>query len=257
MSPIVYWRGRWYGNWDHKAGGSRLEKLEEIQRSTVRQKDASETEWECIQNSDQASNAIWDRNVGDNEETRTTDWGDRDEDAAMDVRSDTQRQDQEWTHPRNNKSGAGFQKDHREKIELVRAYDEERWRTHTEESVEGGYTREKEERTTENKIERRVSTRFEKYWTESGRGDRQGDVEKKDHQLYRRTYMMRKARGKEEEEDMSPIVQATITATRRLLSSTGLLDVLYRPGCQMSCIDQAARCLVSPRLLYVFYHPGY
>ena len=81
---------------------------------------------------------------------------------------------------------------------LIRACDEERWRTHTEESVEGGYTREKEERTTENKMERRVSTIFEKYWTESGRGDGQGDVEKKDHQLYRRPYMMGKARGKEE-----------------------------------------------------------
>ena len=69
--------------------------------------------------------------------------------------------------------------------ELVRACDEERWRTHTEESVEGGYTKEKEERTTENKMERRVSTRFEKYWTESGRGDGQGDVEKTDHQSYR------------------------------------------------------------------------
>ena len=66
----------------------------------------------------------------------------------------------------------------------------------TKESVEGGYTREKEER----KTERRVSTRFEKYWTESGRGDGQGDVEKKDHQLYWRPYMMGKARGKEEEE---------------------------------------------------------
>ena len=56
--------------------------------------------------------------------------------------------------------------------------------------------REKEERTTENKMERRVSTRSEKYWTESGRGDGQGDVEKKDHQSYRRPYMMGKARGK-------------------------------------------------------------
>ena len=33
----------------------------------------------------------------------------------------------------------------------------------------------------------------------SGRGDGQGDVEKKDHQLYRRPYMMGKARGKEED----------------------------------------------------------
>ena len=81
-------------------------------------------------------------------------------------------------------------------MELVRACDEERWRTHTKESIEGGYTREKEERTTENKMERRVSTRFEKYWTESGRGDGQGDVEKKDHQLYRGPYLMGKARGK-------------------------------------------------------------
>ena len=47
-------------------------------------------------------------------------------------------------------------------------------------------------------MERRVSTRFERYWTESGREDGQGDVEKKDHQLYRRPYMMGKAKGKEE-----------------------------------------------------------
>ena len=45
----------------------------QMQRSTVRQKDASETEGESIQNSDQASNAIWGRNVGYNEETRKTD----------------------------------------------------------------------------------------------------------------------------------------------------------------------------------------
>ena len=44
--------------------------------------------------------------------------------------------------------------------------------------VEGRYTREKEERTTENKMERRMPTRFAKYWTESGRGDGKGDVEK-------------------------------------------------------------------------------
>ena len=69
--------------------------------------------------------------------------------------------DQERTHTRNNEGGAGLQNDHREKIDLVRACDEERWRTYTEESVENGYTREKEERTTENKMERRVSTRCE------------------------------------------------------------------------------------------------
>ena len=65
-----------------------------------------------------------------------------------------------------------------------------------EESVEGRYTREKEERTTENKMERRMPTRFAKYGTKSGRGDGQGDLEKKDHLSYRRPYMMGKARGK-------------------------------------------------------------
>ena len=46
-----------------------------------------------------------------------------------------------------------------------------------------------------------LSTRSEKYWTESGRGDGQGDVEKKDHQSYRRPYMMGKARGKGRKEE--------------------------------------------------------
>ena len=50
-------------------------------------------------------------------------------------------------------------------------------------------------------MQRRESTRFVKYWTESGPGDGQGHVAKKDHQLYRRPYMIGKARGKEEEED--------------------------------------------------------
>ena len=70
--------------------------------------------------------------------------------------------------------------------------------------------REKEERTTENKMERRVSTRFEKYWTESVLGDGQGDVEKKDHQSYRRPYMMGKARGKEEEDSVGTFDVAII-----------------------------------------------
>ena len=52
-------------------------------------------QWESIQNSDQASNAIGGRSVGYNEETIQTDCGDRDGDAATDVRSDTQIQDQE------------------------------------------------------------------------------------------------------------------------------------------------------------------
>ena len=60
-----------------------------------------------------------------------------------------------------------------------------------------------------------MSTRFEKYWTESGRGDGQGDVEKKDHQLYRRLYMM----GKEEdEEDNITYVKRTIAGASNVVS---------------------------------------
>ena len=92
---------------------------------------------------------------------------------------------------------------------------------------DGRYTREKEERTTENKMERpdwdrRVSTRFEKYWTESGRGDGQGDVEKKDHQSYRRPYMMGKARGKEEEEEFCIPMQCSCHWVFSFLYVTGL-----------------------------------
>ena len=56
-------------------------------------------------------------------------------------------------------------------------------------SAEDEYTRTKEERTTENKMERRVPTGLAKYRTESGRGDGQGDVEKEDHQLYGQQHM--------------------------------------------------------------------
>ena len=47
-------------------------------------------------------------------------------------------------------------------VELVWACEEERCRMHTEESVENGYSGEKEERTTENKMERRTLARLEK-----------------------------------------------------------------------------------------------
>ena len=40
-----------------------------------------------------------------------------------------------------------------------------------------GPTREKEERTTENKMERCNPTILERYWMESERGDGQGDME--------------------------------------------------------------------------------
>ena len=50
-----------------------MEKLYEIQWSTVRLKDTSKTEGENLQNSDQASNVGWGRNVGYKEERRNTD----------------------------------------------------------------------------------------------------------------------------------------------------------------------------------------
>ena len=43
-----------------------------------------------------------------------------------------------------------------------------------------------------------MSTRLEKHWTERGRGDGHGRVEKEDQQSYRRLYMMGKAGGKED-----------------------------------------------------------
>ena len=55
---------------------------------------------------------------------------------------------------------------------------------------------EKESRTTENKMERPGPPRHETYWTESGRGDGQGDMEYDNHWSYRRPYMTGKARGR-------------------------------------------------------------
>ena len=52
-----------------------------------------------------------------NEETRKTDRGERDDNATVDVWTDTQRQDQARTHPRDNESDAGFKKDHRETVD--------------------------------------------------------------------------------------------------------------------------------------------
>ena len=56
------------------------------------------------------------------------------------------------------------QNDHEETIEQVRACDEERRRTDTEESVEDGHNSEKKDGTTENKTERRVPTKYNKCW---------------------------------------------------------------------------------------------
>ena len=58
------------------------------------------------------------------------------------------------------------------------------------------YSREKKDRTTKNKMERRMSMSLEKYWAKNGRGNGQDDMEKEDHQSYRRPYTM----GKEKED---------------------------------------------------------
>ena len=57
-----------------------------IQWSTVRQKDASETEVEGLQTSDQAENRIWGRDVRYDEETRKPNCDKRDENATMECR---------------------------------------------------------------------------------------------------------------------------------------------------------------------------
>ena len=53
-------------------------------------------------------------------------------------------------------------------IEQIRACDEERRRTHPEESDEDGCTRGNDERTTENNMELRMSTSHEKYRAQRG-----------------------------------------------------------------------------------------
>ena len=51
-------------------------------------------------------------------------------------------------------------------------------------------------------------------------GDGQGDVEKKDHQLYRRPYVMGKARGKEEEDCIEHIEMSTLLNLRTYFRPT-------------------------------------
>ena len=51
--------------------------------------------------------AIWSWNLGHHQTTGIKDWGERDEDAEVDVWSDKKIQNQERTHPRNDESSAG------------------------------------------------------------------------------------------------------------------------------------------------------
>ena len=70
----------------------------------------------------------------------------------MDVWSDKKIQNQERTHPRNDESSAGIQKDNGEKTEMAWARNED-GRSRSEESDDENDTREKEERETKDKVE--------------------------------------------------------------------------------------------------------
>ena len=75
---------------------------------------------------------------------------------------DSQRREQLRKHRRENENDAGFQEDKGDRIELERACTEVRRGTRTEESAEEDYNRVREQRTIENKMEKRVETRHEK-----------------------------------------------------------------------------------------------
>ena len=135
-----------YGNRDHKAGGSRVEKLEEMQRrnehirGTTRVAQASKNhreKIELVRACDEERWRTWHRRRGNSATTPPPPLN------RVGCRRSRKRlkKTQEIQQAQLGSSGS------------------------TEESVEGRYTREKEERTTENKItkmERRVSTIFEK-----------------------------------------------------------------------------------------------
>ena len=64
----------------------------------------------------------------------------------MDVWSDKKRQNQERTHPRNDESSAGVQKDNGEKTEMVWARHEDGGRSRSEESDDESDTGERKRR---------------------------------------------------------------------------------------------------------------
>ena len=71
----------------------------------------------------------------------------------MDVWSDKKIQNQERTHPRNDESSAGVQKDNGEKTEMVWARHEDGRRSRSEEGDDESDTGEKEERETKDNVE--------------------------------------------------------------------------------------------------------
>ena len=92
----------------------------------------------------------------------------------MDVWSDKKRQNQERTHPRNDESSAGVQKDNGEKTEMVWARHEDGRRSRSEESDDESDTGEKEERETKDKVEGCVQEGHADCRTETREGD-EGD----------------------------------------------------------------------------------
>ena len=78
----------------------------------------------------------------------------------MDVWSDKKRQNQERTHPRNDESSAGVQKDNGEKTEMVWARHEDGRRSRSEESDDESDTGEKEERETKGSFHVKSSGHF-------------------------------------------------------------------------------------------------
>ena len=91
----------------------------------------------------------------------------------MDVWSYTQKQDQERTDPRDNESSVGLQKEKIMERRLNWYWHVMRRDEYMLRKVPRMDTRKKDDR----KQERHVPTRQEKYSTESGRGDAQGDTE--------------------------------------------------------------------------------
>ena len=101
-----YRRGRWYGNGNHKASGSRLEQLEECNGVL--------------------SISVWDRITCCNEVIIQTDWGKRDEGAMVDCMYGVTRKYKFRNEHIRGIMGVA--------IEMVRPCDDGRWRTHSGES---------------------------------------------------------------------------------------------------------------------------
>ena len=86
-----------------------------------------------------------------------------------------------------------------------------------------GLLGEKEETATENKMYRRMPTRQEKSWTESGRWDGQGVMEKKDHRTSRQSFSWQK------QEEMKSVEYIAVKSVVAIAFS---IDVLLNQNMQ-------------------------